>query len=220
MSNTPRTYVFDAYGTLFNVHAPVERLSADIGPVGPTLSTIWRERQLQYTWVLSLAGRYRPFADLTAEALDFAIAATGASIAPDVRERLLAAYRTLDAYPEVATTLASLRAAGHRTAILSNGNMDMLDAAVQAAGLTEHLDAVLSVDAVGVFKTDPRTYQLVLDRFGVTTENVRFQSSNRWDIAGATAFGFRCHWINRTNQPDEYPDLAPAAVLSDLSPLV
>jgi len=218
-THTSDVYVFDAYGTLFDVHAPVSRLAAEIGPVGPQLSAVWRERQLEYTWVLALAGRYRAFEDLTADALDFAISATCAEVSAELRARLLAAYRRLDAYPEVQATLASLKAQGKKTAILSNGIDAMLNDAVAAAGLAPHLDATLSVETVGVFKTDPRTYRLVIETFATEPHRVAFQSSNRWDIAGAKSFGFRCHWINRTNQPDEYPDLAPDAVLPDLKAL-
>ncbi|MCB1488992.1 MAG: haloacid dehalogenase type II [Bauldia sp.] len=210
-------YVFDAYGTLFDVHAAVRRHAAAIGPESQRLSEIWRTKQLEYTWVRSLMGRYRDFWALTEEALDYAIA-VAAPEAAAVRPQLLAAYRELDAYPEVRDVLARLKA-GAKLAILSNGSPDMLDAAVASAGIGDLLDAVISVDAIRTFKTAPAVYDLVGERLGLRPEEVSFQSSNRWDIAGAVAYGFRAVWINRTGQPDEYPDLAPALVLPSLEGL-
>ncbi|MEQ8695843.1 MAG: haloacid dehalogenase type II [Bauldia litoralis] len=214
---TIRAYVFDAYGTLFDVHAAVRRHAGAIGPASQRLSEIWRTKQLEYTWVRSLMGRYRDFWSLTEEALDFAIAAAApdaASLKPD----LLDAYRELEAYPEVRGVLTRLKASA-KLAILSNGSPAMLDTAVASAGIGDLLDAVISVDALQVYKTAPRIYDLVGERMGVPPEAVSFESSNRWDIAGATAFGFRTVWINRTGQPDEYPDLPPVAVMSSLEGL-
>ncbi|MEP0323592.1 MULTISPECIES: haloacid dehalogenase type II [Alphaproteobacteria] len=210
-------YVFDAYGTLFDVHAAVRRHAGAIGPQSQRLSEIWRTKQLEYTWVRSLMGRYRDFWSLTEEALDFAIAAAApdaASLKPD----LLDAYRELEAYPEVRDVLTRLKASAKLT-ILSNGSPEMLYTAVASAGIGDLLDEVLSVDALQVYKTAPQVYDLVGERMGVRPEAVSFQSSNRWDIAGATAYGFRTVWINRTGQPDEYPDLPPVAVMSSLEGL-
>jgi 2-haloacid dehalogenase len=137
-----------------------------------------------------------------------------------VRADLLAAYRSLDAYPEVPGTLERLRRAGLRTAILSNGDTAMLDAAVRAAGLETHLDAVLSVDPAGTFKTSARAYALAPERLGVARERIAFLSSNRWDIAGAAAYGFLPIWVDRSGQPDEYPDLAPVRVIASLDGLL
>lgn len=208
-------YAFDAYGTIFDVHSAVRRHAAAIGPEAERLSAIWRTKQLEYSWVRTLAGRYRDFWALTEEALDYALAAM-----PEVdrahRAALLAAYRELDCFPEVPAALGKLRAAGAKLAILSNGSPAMLDAAVAAAGLGGAFDAVLSVDGLRTYKTAPAVYDLVEERFGVYPEAVSFQSSNRWDIAGAAAKGFRCVWINRTGAPDEYADLAPAAMLASL----
>lgn len=209
-------YVFDAYGTLFDVHAAVARHRAAIGPKADRLSQIWRAKQLEYSWVHSLMGRYAPFWRLTERALDYAMARLEIDDG-DLRRALLDAYRVLDAYPEVRPVLRRLKAAGAKTAVFSNGDPQMLDAAVGAAGIGGLLDAVLSVEPVGVFKTDPRAYGLVTARLELPPARISFQSSNRWDIAGAAAFGFRCVWINRFGMPDEYPDCAPAAVLPDLS---
>jgi len=210
-----RTIVFDAYGTLFDVHSAVARHSAALGPEAARLSEFWRAKQLEYSWVLSLAGRYEPFWTLTESALDHAFArCPGAD--RGLRDKLLEAYRTLDAYPEVPSTLERLRARGLRTGILSNGDPGMLGAAVSSAGIARLLDAVLSVEAAGVFKTSPATYRLLLEAFEVQPREGVFVSSNRWDIAGAAAFGFSPVWVNRTGLPDEYPGLDPVAVVRDL----
>ena len=211
-------FVFDAYGTLFDVHAAVARHAAAVGPEAARLSEIWRAKQLEYFWVLSLAGRYEPFWTLTERALDYAFARCP-SVDRRVQRALLEAYRTLDAYPEAAEVLAALRRRGFRTGILSNGSPDMLASAIASAGLARLLDHVLSVDAVGVFKTSPRTYALITEAFGVDPAEVVLVSSNRWDAAGATAFGFRSVWVNRAGLPDEYDDLPPAATVRDLSAL-
>ena len=213
-------YVFDAYGTLFDVHAAVARHAAEAGPQAGRLSELWRTKQLEYTWVRSLAGApYRDFRALTAQALDFAGAATG-GLARGLREKLLAAYDALAPYPDARGALEALKAQGARLAILSNGSPEMLARAVDAAGFGDLFDAVLSVDALRVFKTAPQVYALATERFGVSPAEVSFQSSNRWDIAGASLFGFRTVWINRASQPDEYADLPPARVVRGLDELL
>jgi 2-haloacid dehalogenase len=211
--------LFDAYGTLFDVHAAVQRHAAAVGPDAGRLSEVWRGKQLEYSWVLGLAGRYRSFWDLTEAALDHALA-LHPRVDRALREKLLDAYRDLDAYPEVAGVLERLRARGLRTAIFSNGDPAMLARAVASAGLADHLDAVLSVEAARIFKTAPAAYAGALEQAGVGKDRTLFCSSNRWDIAGAAAFGLRCAWINRRGLPDEYADLPPAAVLTDLHGLL
>ncbi|UHC15228.1 haloacid dehalogenase type II [Methylobacterium currus] len=211
--------VFDAYGTLLDVHSAVQRHAAAIGPEAQRLSETWRQKQLEYSWVLSLCGRYTPFWTLTERALDYALA-QHPSVDRAIRADLLDAYRSLDAYPEVPGTLERLRRDGLRTAILSNGDTAMLDAAVSAAGLGDRLDAVLSVDPAGTFKTAPAAYDLAGRALGVAPERIAFLSSNRWDIAGAAAYGFAPVWVNRTGQPDEYPDLAPVRVIASLDGLL
>ena len=213
------TYVFDAYGTLFDVHSAVARLSERVGPDAEALSALWRVKQLEFSWVRTLASRHRNFAALTEEALRYSLQRfprVDAGLVPD----LLEAYSKLDAYPDVRPTLLALRQRGVQLAILSNGTPDMLADAVDHAGLDGLFDAVLSVEAAGKFKTAPETYALVTRHFGVSPARVSFQSSNGWDIAGATAFGFRTVWINRTGLPVEYEDLPPVAVLPSLSGLV
>ena len=213
-----RAFVFDAYGTLFDVHSAVARHRGQIGAEADRLSETWRAKQLEYSWVRSLAGAYEPFWTLTERALAYALARCSA-VDPGVRPMLMAAYRTLDAYPEVPEALARLRARGMRTGILSNGDPGMLADAVASAGVADLLDAVLSVDAAGVFKTDPRSYALVPAALGLPASEIAFVSSNRWDVAGAAAFGFPCVWVNRLNLPDEYPDHRPVRVVASLTEL-
>lgn len=211
--------VFDAYGTLFDVTAAVRRHAEAIGPEADALSALWRVKQLEYSWVLGLIGRYESFWTLTEQALDYALA-RHPTIDRSLRELLLDAYRDLDAFDDVPEALSRLRKAGLRTAIFSNGNQAMLDRAVASAKLGGHLDAVLSVDDARVFKTSPKAYRSVVDRLGVAPTEVVFCSSNRWDVAGAAAFGFTPVWVNRTGLPDEYPGLPPAAVVRDLDGLL
>ncbi len=213
-------FVFDAYGTLFNLHAAAERHRDAIGPKWQQLSQTWRTKHIEYTWVHSLSQQPATFWDLAQRSLDYAIASVGDAVPAEVRDRLLAAYRTMDAYPEVAEVLAALKGRGARLAILSNGDPDMLDDAVRAAKLENLFDAVLSVTAAGIFKPAPAVYRLATERFGCAPADISFQSSNRWDIAGAKAFGFHCVWINRTGAPDEYPGLRPDRVVRDLRGLL
>jgi len=213
-------YVFDAYGTLFDVHAAALRHAAAIGPEWQRLSQLWRTKHLEYTWVHALSGRPASFWSLAEQSLDYAIAAVGGGVPAETRAKLLAAYRTMDAYPETREVLGALRARGGRLAILSNGDPDMLAEAVEAAGLQGSFEAVLSVAAAGSFKPAPAVYRLATAHFACAPAAVSFQSSNRWDIAGAKAFGLRCVWINRTRAPDEYPGLPPDRVVSDLGGLL
>lgn len=212
-------YVFDAYGTLFDVHSAVARHRALVGAEADRLSDIWRTKQLEYTWTRSLMGAYRDFMALTEDALDFAAARCG-GVSAEARAKLLSAYATLNAFPDVAPTLRALKAHGAKLVILSNGTPAMLDSAVRSAGLADLLDPSISVAEVGVFKTDFRVYERVGARYGVAPSMVSFQSSNRWDVAGAAKFGFRAVWINRAKSPDEYLDLRPAATLDGLAGLL
>ncbi|TVR08835.1 MAG: haloacid dehalogenase type II [Salinarimonadaceae bacterium] len=214
----PALYVFDAYGTLFDVHAAVNRHAGKIGPDAARFSQVWRAKQLEYSWVLGLCGRYEPFWRLTERALDYAFESFPA-VDPSLRASLLDAYRALDAYPEAPAALERLRAGGAMTAVLSNGDAAMLNDAVTSAGLGPLLDAALSVEEAGVFKTHPRAYALVTERFGVNAGEIAFVSSNRWDVAGAAAFGFAAIWLNRAGAPDEYRDLAPRRVIATLQEL-
>jgi 2-haloacid dehalogenase len=208
--------VFDAYGTLYDFNSAVARHRAAIGPKADALSGMWRDKQIQYTWLRNSMGDYAPFWQVTGEALDHCLAAHGIAD-PSVKEKLLGAYRTLDPYPEVPATLDRLRRAGVRCAILSNGNPGMLEPMVQASGLADCFEAVLSVDAVKVFKVDPRTYSMVEARCGVKPAKVCFLSSNCWDAHGAARFGFNVVWVNRASAPDDNLPGKLAAQVKDLS---
>lgn len=212
-------YVFDAYGTLFDVHSAASRHRDLVGDGWEQMSRTWRTKHLEYSWIHAQTRRHVPFWTLTGRSLDFAAASIG-GISPEARTVLMAAYRTLSAYPEVPDVLRRLKQQGHSTAILTNGDPDMIADAVASAGLGGALDAVITVHEAGVFKPDARVYQLVLDRFGCRAADVSFQSSNRWDIAGAHVFGFRTVWVNRTGAADEYPDMPADRVVSDLTALV
>jgi 2-haloacid dehalogenase len=213
-----RACVFDAYGTLFDVHSAVGRLRPRIGPKADALSELWRTRQLEYTWLRALMGRHADFWQVTRDALDYALERTGVDPGP-VREPLMQAYLTLDAYAEVPEMLRQLRGGGLKLAILSNGEPRMLDAAVTGAGLGDLFDAVLSVEEVGVFKPHPSVYRLAVDRLGVAAEQIAFQSSNAWDVSGAASFGLRPVWINRFGAPAERLPGSAERELSDLSGL-
>jgi 2-haloacid dehalogenase len=212
-------YVFDAYGTLFDFHAAASRHNAAIGPDAAAFSEVWRQKQIEYTWTHTLAGRYQEFWTLTQRALDYCFERFP-SVNRKLRGDLLNAYLKLDAYPDALHVLRELRARGERTAILTNGSPAMIASAVDAAGLKGSLDAVLSVDLVKMFKPRPEVYTLVTKEFSCTPADVAFVSSNRWDAMGATAFGFRTIWVNRSKAPDEYPDFPPAAVVASLSGLL
>jgi len=213
-----RAFVFDAYGTLFDVHAAIARHRAAAGPDADRFSEIWRTKQLEYAWMLSAAGHYIDFWTLTKRALDHAFARVP-SVDGALRATLLDAYFELDAFPDARAALSALHAHGLTTAILSNGNPRMLDGAVTAAGIGPDLDAVFSVETIRIYKPQPAVYAMVTDAFQVEPADVAFVSSNRWDVMGATAFGFRCVWVNRANLPDEYPEFAPVKVVRDLASL-
>ncbi|GBF28097.1 (S)-2-haloacid dehalogenase 4A [bacterium MnTg02] len=217
--SAPKAYIFDAYGTLFDVHSAAGRLKDEIGPNADKLSQIWRDKQLQYTWIRALTGRHMNFESVTAAGLDFAIEAVG-SVPEGIREKLLDAYMTLDAYPEVRDVLTALKNAGARLAILSNGTPNMLEAAVRSSQIGDLLDANISIEQAGIYKPSPKVYQLGVDTFSVPASEMSFQSSNRWDIAGAHAFGYRTMWINRTGQPDELLDMPPDRTVDTLRPLL
>ena len=212
-------YVFDGYGTLFDVHAAVRRHADEVGPEGQLLSALWRAKQLEYSWMLTMMGRYRDFWDLTVEALDYAFdrvpEANRAS-----RQHLLDAYWSCDAHSDVPEVMKQLKLRGAKIVVLSNGTPKMLEAACRSAGIDDSVDEIISVDEIKVYKPDPRVYDLVTTRYRCFPEAVSFQSSNRWDAAGATAFGFRSVWVNRNSLPEEYHEFCPAAVLPSLEGLL
>ena len=215
---TVRAFVFDAYGTLFDVHGAIARHRDAAGPDADRFSEIWRTKQLEYAWMLSAAGHYADFWTLTERALDFALARVP-SVDKALKPQLLQAYFNLDAFPDARVALQTLKSKGHKTGILSNGSPEMLDGAVDGANVRGDLDAVLSVDVLKMFKPRPEVYGLVTQRFKCKPGDVTFVSSNRWDVMAAVSVGFHAQWINRAKNPDEYPDFPPERVLSDLTAL-
>jgi 2-haloacid dehalogenase len=217
-----RACVFDAYGTLFDLHAPTARIAGDLGEKAQALGEMWRQKQLQYTWLRSLMREYADFWQITGDSLDYALAAHGVED-PEIRKRLMDLYMTIDAYPDAVATLKTLKEGGYTRAILSNGSPQMLGPAVANSGLDTLLDSVLSVDELGVYKPDPRVYRLVVERLGVEPEAVCFVSANAWDCAGAAHFGFRVAHVNRFGQPPERLPGEPRAeiqTLAELPPLL
>jgi 2-haloacid dehalogenase len=213
-----RVFVFDAYGTLFDVHAAVARHREAAGPEAGHFSETWRAKQLEYAWMLTAAGQYADFWTLTERALDYAFARFP-TVDRALRRALLDCYFKLDTFPDARPALAALKAKGLKLAILSNGNPRMLNGAVGAARMESDFDAILSVDTIRIYKPRPEVYALATQAFGIAPAEVAFVSSNRWDVMGAAAFGFRCVWVNRANLPDEYPEFAPVAVVHELSAL-
>ena len=210
--------VFDAYGTLFDVHSAVAAHRAAIGPKADAISALWRQKQIEYSWLRSLMGDYADFWQLTQDALDYAMQTHGLGDV-GLREELLRSYEMLKAYPDAAACLDALRGLGCKLGILSNGSPQMLARAVSSAGFHDIFDAVLSVESVRIFKPDPRVYALVTAQFGVTPDRICFVSSNAWDVAGAAHFGFHAVWINRLSQPPENLPGRAKAVISSLSEL-
>lgn len=212
--------IFDAYGTLLNVHAAMQTHAEQIGPHWQAVSAAWRQKQIEYTWVRSLAGsaHHRDFWHLTEEALAWAAAQYGITDASLLAE-VLQAYRQLAVYPEAKPMLERLRDMGIARAILSNGEPGMLADGVNSAGIDGLLDDVLSAESAGVFKPDARVYRLATDRFGLSAREMAFVSSNPWDAFGASAFGFQVFWVNRHRQPAEYDLHRRATEIPDLSAL-
>ncbi len=210
--------VFDAYGTLFDVNAAAAACQDELGDKWQPLAEMWRGRQLQYTWLRALMGEHKPFREVTGDALDFAMASLGLED-EGLRARLADLYMQLDCYPEVPGVLRRLKAAGLKTAILSNGSPDMLQAAVENAGIADVLDAVLSVEQVGVFKPHPTVYQMAEKEFGIPPGKMSFQSSNAWDAHAASHFGFNVVWVNRFGQAPERLPGRPDVELETLEDL-
>ncbi|MCK0167827.1 haloacid dehalogenase type II [Jannaschia sp. S6380] len=216
------TCIFDAYGTLFDVTAAARQVAED--PAFPALSdgwaklaADWREKQLQYSWIRAITGEHTEFWQVTNDALDYALEASGLQGDVDLRDRLRKLYWELSAYPEVPDMLGALKDAELATGILSNGSPEMLQSAVQSAGVGRLLDHVLSVESVGVFKPATKVYDLVNRAFGCQAGNVLFVSSNGWDAAAATGYGFATVWVNRASVPMDRLPWTPQHVLEDLS---
>jgi 2-haloacid dehalogenase len=198
-----RAILFDVYGTLLDVHSAIAREGKELGARADAVSRLWRQKQLEYTWVWSLRGAYRSFRVLTEDALDFALAAHGIESGA-LRDRLLLAYEQLDAFPDVAGALNALRQQGLRVAALSNGDPDMLENGLRAARIRDSFEAVLSVAPVQIYKPDRQVYELGRSWVDAPAAEIAFVSANAWDADGAAGFGFRTFWINRAGQPPEY----------------
>src|SRR5690348_1941519 len=210
--------VFDAYGTLFDVGSAAKRCADVLGAKADALAAQWRTSQLQYTWLRSLMGRHVDFWQITNDALDFAMDALAIGDTA-IKKQLMDLYLELSAYPDAAVALAALRRARRPAAILSNGTPKMLAAAVKSAGLGALVDPILSVEEVGVYKPHPRVYQLAVDRLGIKPDRIGFVSSNGWDVAGASAFGFKAIWVNRAGAKTERLLAKPIAQITRLDEL-
>ena len=213
-----RACVFDAYGTLFDYASAANRCRDDLGDAASKLTALWRDKQLQYTWLRAAQGRHADFWQVTGDALDYAMESLGLSDRA-LRERLMALYLTLDAFPEVPDTLRTLKAAGLKIAILSNGSPKMLSAAVGNSRLEPLLDAVLSVEEAGVYKPHPKVYGLAVDRLKLKAAEIAFVSANGWDAYAASAFGMRVIWCNRYGQRSERLPGNPDRIIATLSEL-
>lgn len=213
-----RGCVFDAYGTLFDFAAAAAGCRDVLGENAERLSALWRDKQLQYTWLRAVQGRHADFWQVTGDALDFALAALDL-VEVGLRARLMSLYLNLEAFPEVPEVLRRLKAKGLSTAILSNGTPAMLRAAVQHAGIAGLLGHVMSVEEVGVYKPHPKVYQLAVDRLAVPPAELLFVSSNAWDAHAAAAFGMRVAWCNHTGQPREILPGAPDHEIRSLAEL-
>lgn len=207
--------VFDAYGTLFDVNAAAQRCAPELGPKWQPLSQIWRAKQLEYSWLLSLRGDFADFWHVTGQSLDYALAAVEIDD-PVMRSRLMELYFTLDAYPDAVATLTTLKATERRTAILSNGAKSMLVSSVKHAGIHDLVDHLFSVDDVEIYKPHPKVYQMAVDGLGVEPHKICFVSANAWDVSGAAHFGFRVVWINRFGAR---PELTPGRAEHEITSL-
>lgn len=209
---------FDAYGTLFDVHSVISACNEEFPGRGDALSKAWRAKQLEYTWLRSLMGRYEDFWKVTESALVFACKSLKLTLLPPAREKLMNAYLHLDPFPEVGSALKAL--SGYRLAILSNGSPRMLAAAVESAGLQGIFSHVISVDEVKVYKTSPRVYELAPHKLGLSAASIGFVSSNSWDVAGAKSFGLWTCWVNRAQAAEEELGFRPDTSVETLAGLV
>jgi 2-haloacid dehalogenase len=211
----PRAFVFDAYGTLFDVHSVQARCEAFWPARGAALSQLWRAKQLEYTWQRSLMGRYEPFSHITREALEYACAALGLALDGARAHALLDEYRRLALFPEVREALARL--GSQPRAILTNGSPDMIEPLVAHSGLA--FDAVITAHELAIYKPAPQVYRLALERLGVAAADIVFVSSNCWDALGAKAFGLHAVWVNRAGAPADRLGVAPDRIVTSLAGL-
>lgn len=214
-----RACVFDAYGTLFDVHAPFRKLAPEIGPEAENISKLWRQKQLEYSWLRSLMGVHADFWHVTGDALDHALEHHGVN-EPGLKDEIMALYLSLEAYPDVKEALEAVKAKSKLTAILSNGSPAMLDAAVRHAGLDRLFNLVLSVEDVGIYKPSRRVYRHAMQKLQIQdAPAICFVSANTWDAQGASHFGFQSVRVDRFGLKDDRIPGRPAAVIEDLSVL-
>ncbi len=212
--------IFEAYGTLFDVYS-IGAVAEHLFPGrGKSLAELWRDKQIEYTRLRTLSNTYKPFWEITQDALIFSCRKLGLDLTLDAQSQIMGEYARLQAFPESLAALQTLRDQGKKLAILSNGNPDMLDAVVHSAGMQSLLNAVLSVDAVKKFKTAPEAYQLGPDTFGLQAKDMLFVSSNAWDVCGAAWFGYQTFWVNRGNAPMEELGVTPNGSGSSLNDLL
>lgn len=214
-----RACVFDAYGTLFDVHSPMQQLAAEIGERAAQVSQLWRQKQLEYTWLRSLMGVHADFWKVTSDALDYALTFHQID-EPGLKDELLVLYLKLDPYPDAVETVKALRSRGMRTAILSNGSPSMLDSAVRAAGLEKQFEHVLSVEDIGIYKPSRRVYRHAMHKLALQdAPSICFVSANTWDAQAAAQFGFQVVRIDRFGLPDDNIPGKPARLVKTLTEL-
>ena len=219
MSDEPSLcYVFDAYGTLFDVHSAISSVASRMGPEADRVSLLWRQKQLEYSWIRAMTDRYEDFWQLTVGALEHALHVHGQS-STSLRDDLLRSYLALEPFGEVVSVLGAMRKQGATTTILTNGNYAMIEPLLSNVGLETYFDAVISVEEARTFKPNPAAYSLICSKLSISASNVRFVSSNYWDIVGAKSFGFSTTWVNRTGAPSEAYGIRPDLVVSDLGRL-
>mgnify|MGYP001190599414 CR=1 FL=1 len=214
--------VFDAYGTLLDVNSAARRCANEPGrekfaEFWPVISAQWREKQLSYSWLLTILKKYADFWEITENALDYALDSVGLSFDAELKKRLLKLYAELESYSEVRSVLSDLKEKSISCSILSNGSRSMLNSAIQSSGIEAFIDIVMSVDDVRTFKPDPLVYRLVTDNLHYERKEVLFISSNGWDIVGAASYGFQTMWINRFGAPVDRLPFKPDSIASDLT---
>ncbi|WP_342752434.1 haloacid dehalogenase type II [Alkalicoccus saliphilus] len=214
-----KTFVFDVYGTLFDVHSIGTACETYFPGIGESISETWRQKQIQYTFLRQAMGKYVPFSDVTRDALRFAAELHGRPLTLREEDELLKAYQSLSLFPESLEVLSNLKEKGHSLIVFSNGDPVMLHPLLEQAQITGYLDHILSVDTVKQYKPTPAAYNLILDAVEVPRSEIIFLSSNGWDISGAKAFGFTTAWINRSNQPVEGLHQPPHYEYSTLNPV-
>ncbi|MBM3948771.1 MAG: haloacid dehalogenase type II [SAR202 cluster bacterium] len=213
-----KAVVFDAYGTLFDVRSVAASCEATFPSRGDALTGLWRVKQFEYTWLLSLMGGYEDFQSVTGRALRFSCRSLGLSLDKRAEARLMGEYLKLEPFPEVSSALQAL--SGYRLAMLSNGSPDMLRAVVEHAGLSDVFEQVISVDELRVYKPSPKVYRLACRKLGLRAGDIGFVSSNSFDVVGAKRFGLKVFWVNRSGAPLDELDATPDAVLNSLADLV